>query len=98
MLRWQNHLKALQGANLPLIPPLGIAAVGCSISLMMPSGISPNQEVKKHWLPLSRHLDQLVALLKARHLVLDDELQIKVSAGIPFVCDFSDLNHLSITF
>ena len=89
--RWLNNMKTLQSANLLLVPPFAIQQVGTAITLMMPFGNHVQSALNPHWLPLAAHKEQLAKKLLALRLVIDDHLQIKVSGGIPFVCDFSDL-------
>jgi hypothetical protein len=95
VLRWLRDMKILQAANLPLVPPFAVLRMGEKISMMMPFGESRQPAVNAHWLPLDQSVKQLVANLEIYRLFLDDEFQIKVCDGVPFVCDFSDLRPLT---
>jgi hypothetical protein len=89
--RWLRAMKVLQTANLSLVPPLAVVQLGAKISVMMPFGTGKQTPMKVHWQHIDQHIEQLTADLHANRLKLDDHIQIKVSDGVPFVCDFSDL-------
>ena len=88
---WIGWIKTLRHEVVDLIPPLEVIEDEDTLAIVMPFGEDPIEQAATHWQPIAEALTQALKQLEGAGYVIEDKIQGRSWQGIPFICDFSDL-------